>query len=207
MADKGLLVVLSGPSGTGKGTVIRQILEDNQQVRLSISATTRQPREGENHGEHYFFVSRDEFETMIQDNAVLEYAEYCGRYYGTPKAPIDNWRANGDDVILEIEVQGALSLKEKIPELVLVFIVPPSLDELKRRLIGRGTETKEVIENRLEQIRREFESMKLYEYVIENDDLKQCAAEFHGIVQAEHKKLIHQTDLVNRITDEFGGRK
>lgn len=205
--NRGLLIAVSGFSGSGKGTLMKEVLNTYPNYALSVSATTRSPRPGEREGVEYFFKTKEEFLTLIEDDALIEYACYVDNYYGTPKAYVEKMLSAGRDVILEIEVQGALSLKEKIPELVLVFIVPPSLDELKRRLIGRGTETKEVIENRLEQIRREFESMKLYEYVIENDDLKQCAAEFHGIVQAEHKKLIHQTDLVNRITDEFGGRK
>lgn len=188
MADKGLLVVLSGPSGTGKGTVIRQILEDNQQVRLSISATTRQPREGENHGEHYFFVSRDEFETMIQDNAVLEYAEYCGRYYGTPKAPIDNWRANGDDVILEIEVQGGAQVKEKCPDCVTIFILPPSEEELENRLRGRGTEDEETIQKRLAAAKEELKEADRYDYNVVNNDVAETAAEIMEILRREREK-------------------
>lgn len=188
MADKGLLVVLSGPSGTGKGTVIRQILEDNQQVRLSVSATTRQPREGENHGEHYFFVSREEFETMIQDNAVLEYAEYCGRYYGTPKAPIDNWRANGDDVILEIEVQGGAQVKEKCPDCVTIFILPPSEEELENRLRGRGTEDEETIQKRLAAAKEELKEADRYDYNVVNNDVAETAAEIMEILRREREK-------------------
>ena len=188
MADKGLLVVLSGPSGTGKGTVIRQILEDNQQVRLSVSATTRQPREGENHGEHYFFVSRDEFETMIQENAVLEYAEYCCRYYGTPKAPIDNWRANGDDVILEIEVQGGAQVKEKCPDCVTIFILPPSEEELENRLRGRGTEDEETIRKRLATAKEELKEASRYDYNVVNNDVAETAAEIMEILRKEREK-------------------
>lgn len=188
MADKGLLVVLSGPSGTGKGTVIRQILEDNQQVRLSISATTRQPREGETHGEHYFFVSREEFETMIQENAVLEYAEYCGRYYGTPKAPIDNWRANGDDVILEIEVQGGAQVKEKCPDCVTIFILPPSEEELENRLRGRGTEDEETIQKRLAAAKEELKEADRYDYNVVNNDVAETAAEIMEILRKEREK-------------------
>lgn len=188
MADKGLLVVLSGPSGTGKGTVIRQILEDNAQVRLSISATTRQPREGENHGEHYFFVSRDEFEGMIRDNAVLEYAEYCGRYYGTPKAPIDNWLADGDDVILEIEVQGGAQVKEKCPDCVTIFILPPSEEELENRLRGRGTEDEETIQKRLAAAKAELKEADRYDYNVVNNDVAETAAEIMEILRKEREK-------------------
>ena len=123
MADRGLLVVLSGPSGTGKGTVIRKLLEDNPQVRLSVSATTRNPREGEQHGEHYFFLTREEFESLIAKDAVLEYAEYCGRYYGTPKDPVEEWRNEGNDVLLEIEVQGGEQVKKKCPDCVEIMAI------------------------------------------------------------------------------------
>lgn len=188
MADKGLLVVLSGPSGTGKGTVIRQILEDHEQVRLSISATTRAPREGEKHGEHYFFVTRDEFENMIQDNAVLEYAEYCGRYYGTPKAPIDTWLENGDDVILEIEVQGGAQVKEKCPDCVTIFILPPSEEELENRLRGRGTEDEETIQKRLATAKEELKEASRYDYNVVNHDVAETAAEIMEILRKEREK-------------------
>lgn len=188
MADKGLLVVLSGPSGTGKGTVIRQILEDHEQVRLSISATTRAPREGEKHGEHYFFVTRDEFEDMIQNNAVLEYAEYCGRYYGTPKAPIDTWLENGDDVILEIEVQGGAQVKEKCPDCVTIFILPPSEEELENRLRGRGTEDEETIQKRLATAKEELKEASRYDYNVVNHDVAETAAEIMEILRKEREK-------------------
>lgn len=187
MADRGLLVVISGPSGTGKGTVIRQMLEDNPQVRLSVSATTRPPREGEQHGEHYFFVSRAEFEQMIAQNDVLEYAEYCGRYYGTPKAPIETWRNEGNDVLLEIEVQGGAQVKEKCPECVTIFILPPSEAELENRLRGRGTEDEETIQKRLATAKKELKEADRYDYRVVNTDVAATAAEIMEILRKERQ--------------------
>lgn len=188
MQNEGLLVVISGPSGTGKGTVIRHMLEQNDPIRLSISATTRAPREGEVHGEHYFFVSREEFESMIEKGEVLEHAEYCGRYYGTPKAPIDAWRASGDDVILEIEVQGGAQVKEKCPDCVTIFILPPSLEALEERLRGRGTEDEETIQKRLATAKEELKEASRYDYAIVNDDVADTAEQIRQIMQAERKK-------------------
>jgi guanylate kinase len=187
MADKGLLVVVSGPSGTGKGTVIRQILQDYPQVRLSVSATTRQPREGEEHGVHYFFVTRDEFEQMIAEEQVLEYAEYCGRYYGTPKSPIDGWRSEGSDVLLEIEVQGGAQVKEKCPDCVTIFLLPPSMEELEKRLRGRGTEDEETIQKRLATAKEELKCAEDYDYCVVNHDVEKTAAEIMEILDTVRK--------------------
>ena len=187
MADRGLLVVLSGPSGTGKGTVIRQMLEDNPQVRLSVSATTRQPREGERHGEHYFFVTRDDFEDMIRNNDVLEYAEYCGRYYGTPKKPVESWRDAGSDVLLEIEVQGGAQVKEKGPDCVTIFLLPPSEAELENRLRGRGTEDEATIQKRLTAAKAELLEAPRYDYQVVNNDVEQTAKEIMEILRKERQ--------------------
>ena len=185
MADRGLLVVLSGPSGTGKGTVIRKLLEDNPQVRLSISATTRNPREGEQHGEHYFFLTREEFESLIAKDAVLEYAEYCGRYYGTPKDPVEEWRNEGNDVLLEIEVQGGEQLKKKCPDGVTIFLLPPSVEELENRLRGRGTENEETIQKRLTTAKEELKQADCYDYNVVNTDVAEAAAEIMEILRKE----------------------
>lgn len=185
MADRGLLVVLSGPSGTGKGTVIRKLLEDNPQVRLSISATTRNPREGEQHGEHYFFLTREEFESLIAKDAVLEYAEYCGRYYGTPKDPVEEWRNEGNDVLLEIEVQGGEQVKKKCPDGVTIFLLPPSVEELENRLRGRGTENEETIQKRLTTAKEELKQADCYDYNVVNTDVAEAAAEIMEILRKE----------------------
>ena len=185
MADRGLLVVLSGPSGTGKGTVIRKLLEDNPQVRLSVSATTRNPREGEQHGEHYFFLTREEFESLIAKDAVLEYAEYCGRYYGTPKDPVEEWRNEGNDVWLEIEVQGGEQVKKKCPDCVTIFLLPPSVEELENRLRGRGTENEETIQKRLTTAKEELKQADCYDYNVVNTDVAEAAAEIMEILRKE----------------------
>ena len=185
MADRGLLVVLSGPSGTGKGTVIRKLLEDNPQVRLSVSATTRNPREGEQHGEHYFFLTREEFESLIAKDAVLEYAEYCGRYYGTPKDPVEEWRNEGNDVLLEIEVQGGEQVKKKCPDCVTIFLLPHSVEELENRLRGRGTENEETIQKRLTTAKEELKQADCYDYNVVNTDVAEAAAEIMEILRKE----------------------
>ena len=205
--NKGLLIAVSGFSGSGKGTLMKEVMRTYDNYALSVSATTRAPRPGERDGIEYFFKTKEEFEELIRNHELIEYASYVDNYYGTPKAYVEKMLSEGKDVILEIEVQGALSLKEKYPGMVLIFIVPPSLEELRRRFAERGTETEENINNRLRQIEREFHSMMNYEYILENKDLPECAACFHGIIQAEHNKLINQTDLIKRMTEEFGGKK
>lgn len=205
--SKGLLIAVSGFSGAGKGTLLKKVLEMYPNYALSVSATTRAPRTGEKEGREYFFKTKEEFEALIREDALIEYAKYVDNYYGTPKAYVQEMREAGRDVILEIEVQGALQVKKKYPELVLVFITPPSLQELKRRFAERGTETEENIRKRILQIGREFDSMKNYEYILENRDLDECAEAFHGIIRAEHRKYTNQTELIQRISEEFGGKQ
>lgn len=184
--NKGVLVVVSGFSGAGKGTVMKALLEKYDNYALSISATTRNPRPGEKDGEAYFFRTREEFEQMIEEDALLEYAKYVENYYGTPRVYVEQQLENGKDVILEIEIQGAMKVKEKIPQAVLVFVTPPSMDELKNRLIGRGTETMDVIESRLKRASEEAEGIEDYDYLLINDNLDVCVEDLHHLIQSEH---------------------
>lgn len=182
--SQGLKIVLSGPSGSGKGTIVKELIKD-EQFQLSISATTRSPRQGEEEGVHYFFKTREAFEGMIAQNELLEYAEFCGNYYGTPKAFIEDSVKNGKDVILEIEVEGAMQIKDIYPDAVFIFVVPPSLTELENRLVGRNTETREVIDQRLGRAKEELALYKQYDYVVVNDRLVEAIEEIQCIVRAE----------------------
>ena len=185
--NKGLKIVLSGPSGSGKGTIVKELIKD-EQFLLSISATTRAPRQGEEEGVHYFFKTREAFEGMIAGNELLEYAEFCGNYYGTPKAFIEESVKNGKDVILEIEVEGAMQIKKIYPEAVFIFVVPPSLTELESRLVGRNTEARDVIEQRLARAKEELALYTQYDYVVVNDRLVEAIDEIKCIVRAEKLK-------------------
>ena len=176
----GRLFVVSGPAGTGKGTVVKELIARGV-AELSISATTRAPRGQEKNGVEYHFLSRAEFEELISNDGFLEYAEYCGNYYGSPKKPIDEWIAEGKNVILEIEVQGYQKIKEKRPDCIGIFIMPPSLEELENRLRGRKTETEEQVRKRLERAKEEIPLSKLYDYVAVNDEVKKCADEIEKI--------------------------
>lgn len=184
MKRKGLLIVLSGPSGCGKGTMVAEILKRGDCV-VSVSATTRNPREGEENHVHYHFITREEFESRIAQDGLLEYAEYCGNYYGTPRAEVEAMREAGKHVILEIEVQGAFQIRERCPEAILVFTVPPSMDELRRRLHKRGTETEEVIEKRIARAQEELPLAQKYDYIVLNDALEDAVADFGAILRAE----------------------
>ncbi len=187
--ERGLLIVLSGPSGVGKGTVCRALREEeDNNLQYSVSATTRKPREGEVEGVHYFFKSREEFERMIEQRELLEHAEFVGNYYGTPVEWVRETLESGQDVILEIEVQGAFQVKELLPEAVFLFLAPPSLQELRNRLIGRGTESEEVIKQRLLVAREEIELMDAYDYVVTNDEVDKAIDRIKAIVTAEHCK-------------------
>ena len=182
--SEGRLIVLSGPSGCGKGTMIEQILKDGGYM-VSVSATTRAPRTGETNGVNYHFLSREEFEQRIAGNGLLEYAEYCGNYYGTPRREVEVALAEGRNVILEIEVQGALQVKKRFPEAVLIFTIPPSIDELRRRLHKRGTETEDVIEKRIARALDELPIAKQYDYIILNDALEDAVRDFFAVMRAE----------------------
>lgn len=183
--DKGRLYVISAPSGTGKGTIIAKMLELRPELRLSVSAATRQPREGEMDGVNYFFVTREFFEDMIVRGEFLEYAEYVGEYYGTPKKTIHEAIQNGKDILLEIEVQGAKQVMEIQPDAVTIFIVPPSLEELERRLRGRGTDSEEKLIKRLARAELELEERHAYNHVVVNDDVTRAAEEIIAIIEME----------------------
>ncbi len=186
-AERGVLLVVSGPSGTGKGTVCRQLQQRmDDRVRYSISATTRHPREGEVDGREYFFFDRAHFEALREQNGFLEWAEVYGNYYGTPRAYVEDVLASGRDCILEIDTQGAFQVREAAPEAVLVFLAPPSLEELRRRLTGRGTEDAEEVEKRLGCAEREMACRHRYDYIVVNDVVERAAEKLEAILRAEH---------------------
>ncbi|KHF39834.1 guanylate kinase [Halalkalibacter okhensis] len=186
--EKGLLLVLSGPAGVGKGTVCSALRQENTSVQYSVSATTRSPREGEQDGVNYFFKTREQFENMIEQDQLLEWAEYVGNYYGTPIEYVRETINNGQDIILEIEVQGALKVRERFPEGVFIFLMPPSLAELRSRIVGRGTETEDIINKRMTVAKEEIDMMKKYDYVVENDQVHLAVDRIKSIVTAEHCK-------------------
>ena len=201
--QKGILTVLSGFSGAGKGTVLRRLLEKYDNYALSISATTRGPREGEENGREYFFKTREEFEKMIAKDELIEYSKYVNNYYGTPKMYVQEQLQKGKDVILEIEIQGALKVKEKYPDTLLLFITPPSAQELKNRLIRRGTEEMDVIEKRMKTAAWEAQFMDQYDYIVINDELQTCVEELHAIIQSEHKKSARNLVFAEKIKEEL----
>lgn len=199
--NKGVLVVVSGFSGAGKGTLMNELLSKYDNYALSVSATTRSPRPGETDGKEYFFKTKDEFQSMIDNNEFLEYACYVENNYGTPKNYVDEKLSEGKDVLLEIEIQGALKIKKMMPDAVLIFILPPSADELKRRLTGRGTETTDVIEARLKRANEEAEGIENYDYVLVNDNLDESAAALHELIQSSHCSTFRNIDLINNIRE------
>lgn len=205
MSDKGVLTVISGFSGAGKGTVVKQLL-DKYDYGLSISATTRSPREGEQDGREYFFKTKEEFEQMIAEHQLIEYARYVGNYYGTPKEYVVQQLEQGKDVILEIEMQGALHVREVLPEVNLIFLTPPSVDVLEQRLRGRGTETEEVIRDRMARAKEECSYMEKYDYIVVNDDLDECVENVHRLIRSLHYKREQQEKFIKKIKQEFEKR-
>lgn len=196
MNKKGLLVIISGPSGAGKGTVVNSLVEDKSYA-LSISVTTRKPRGIETEGVHYFFKSEEEFEKMIENHELLEYAKFCENYYGTPISYVKEQMEKGMNVILEIEVQGALHVKQKFPEAILIFLTPPSINELRARLVKRATENEEKINMRMKRANEEFEIIDKYDYIVINRTVENAVKDINSIVKAEKMKALRNLDLKN----------
>lgn len=203
MKQKGVLAVVSGFSGAGKGTVLKGLLDKYDNYAFSISATTRDPRPGEENGREYFFVKEDRFEEMICKDQLIEYARYVNHYYGTPRDYVETRLAEGTDVILEIEIQGALNVKKKYPDAILIFVLPPTAKELERRLTGRGTETAEVIRQRLSRAYEEADGMEMYDYILVNDSVDLCVEELHRLIQSQHLRTKSRMELVSKMKDEL----
>lgn len=203
MNDQGILVVVSGFSGAGKGTLMKALLNKYSNYALSISATTRAPREGEVDGREYFFVTRESFEEMIGHEQLVEHARYVDNYYGTPRQYVYRKMSEGMDVILEIEIQGALKIKERFPDALLLFVMPPSAEALKKRLMGRGTESMEVIEARLHRASEEAEGMNYYDYILINDQVETCVEEMHRLIQAQHNRVSNNLDFIEQMKLEL----
>ena len=201
--NKGTLVVISGFSGAGKGTVLSQVLARRPDLYFSVSFTTRPPREGEKDGVNYHFVTRQAFQERIERGEFLEYAEYVGNFYGTSMAVIREKLDQGIDVILEIEIQGALKIREKFPDTVLMFLMPPTADELKKRLEGRGTEDEATIKKRLLRAVEESQGVEEYDYIVINDVLDDCVEQIHEIIGNEHCKASNNLEKINQFRDEL----
>ena len=203
MDNRGVLAVVSGFSGAGKGTLMKALIAKHDNYALSISATTRSPREGEEDGREYFFKTKEEFEQMIEEDALVEYAGYVGNYYGTPKDYVFSNIEAGRDVLLEIEIQGALKIKEKFPEAVLLFITPPSAAELKNRLLKRGTEPAEVIEARLKRASEEAKGIENYDFILVNDEVERCMEEMHALIRSMHLRVKDHLPFISKIREEM----
>lgn len=204
MKGEGLLIVVSGFSGAGKGTLMNALLaEYPDEYALSISATTRQPRPGEKEGVSYFYKTTEHFEKMIAQDELIEYARYVDNYYGTPKTYVEERLKEGKDVILEIEIQGALKVKEKYPDTLLLFVTPPTASELRHRLVSRGTESPKVIESRLKRAVEEAEYMDQYDYLIVNDKLEECVGELHQVIQSEHFRSTRNFRFIQNMKEEL----
>ncbi|MCI6121423.1 guanylate kinase [Bariatricus sp. SGI.161] len=205
MKEKGILIVVSGFSGSGKGTIMKEMMRQYDNYALSISATTRNPRPGEEDGREYFFKTVEEFEKMIAKDELIEYARYVDNYYGTPRAYVEEQLDAGKDVILEIEIQGALKVKEKFPETLLLFVTPPTAKELRNRLVGRGTETMDVIDFRMNRAKEEADGMDQYDYLIINDVLQDCVEQMHRIIQGEHRRSFRNIEFIENMKAELKG--
>ena len=201
--NRGILVVVSAFSGAGKGTLMKRLMEKYDDYALSVSVTTRSPREGEREGREYFFRTREEFKELIAQEQLIEYARYVDNYYGTPKEYVESQLNDGKDVVLEIEIQGALEVKKKMPDTLLLFVTAPSAQELKKRLEGRGTESPELIRNRLERACEEAEGISGYDYLLVNEKLEECVDLMHGIIQSEHYRISRQQTFAENIVQEL----
>lgn len=203
--SKGLLFVVSGFSGAGKGTLMKLLLKRNPGYALSVSATTRSPRSGEREGVEYFFKTEDEFRAMIENDELLEYENYVGHFYGTPRKYVEEMIEGGRDVILEIDVRGGLNIKKKWPQAVLIFVSAPSVAELERRLKERDSESEEDIKNRLDQLAREYSSVSSYDYILVNDDIEEGIRSFDAIVRAERQRVANSAEFIKRLGSEISG--
>ena len=201
MNREGILVVISGFAGAGKGTVVKGLMDNYEDYALSVSMTTRAPRPGEVDGKSYFFVDKQKFEETIAAGGLIEYAQYCDNYYGTPKAYVEEQLKNGKDVILEIEIQGALQIRKLFPTALLIFVTPPSAEELKNRLIGRGTETPEVVKKRMDRAAQEADGMGEYDYILVNDTVEKAISDAHAIITAAHARPSRNAELMRSIND------
>lgn len=202
---RGILVVISGFSGAGKSTLVKKLIQDYKNYALSVSMTTRKPRSGEEEGKEYFFVSRENFEETIANQGLVEYAEYCDNYYGTPKEYVSRQLTEGKDVILEIEQQGALKIKAQYPNALLLFVMPPSAAELRKRLVNRGTETKEVIHRRMVKAYEESCQVESYDYIVVNDDFDSCVKRLHAVIAISHDAAGRNREMIKTMREELKG--
>ncbi len=203
MKHKGILIVVSGFSGAGKGTLMKQLVHTYDNYALSVSMTTRSPRPGEEEGKEYFFVSKEAFEEKIAQEGLIEYASYCDNYYGTPRDYVERQLEKGKDVILEIEIQGALKVRKKFPTALLMFVMPPGAAELKKRLEGRGTESLEIIRKRLMRAKEEAEGIEQYDFIVINDKLEECVDKMHSLIQAAHFTPNRNEEFINNMRKEL----
>ncbi len=197
--NKGSLIIVSGPSGSGKDTVLKKLFEKMPEIEFSISSVSRPMREGEIQGEKYNFITPEQFEQMIVDDALLEYNVYCGNYYGTPKAPVEKCIASGGEIILEVDVNGAANVRKNCTDNFSIFIAPPSFEVLHNRLVNRGTETADVIEKRLGQAKNELDRAKEYDYIVVNDDLDEAVEELKNIILSERHKIARNSDILEKL--------
>ncbi len=200
--NKGLVFIISGPSGSGKDTLLVELFKKLPEIKFSISSTTRNMREGEKPGEKYDFITREKFESMIKNNELLEYNEYVGNYYGTPSKPVKRASENGFDMMIEVDVNGAFNIRKKLPEAKSIFIMPPSFEELERRLTGRGTETRDVIEKRMKAALEEIKRAVEYDYVVVNGDIHKAVDDIISIIQSNHLKLENQKDIIYEVLEK-----
>ena len=200
--NKGLVFIISGPSGSGKDTLLAQLFKKRPEIKFSISSTTRNMREGEKQGEKYDFITREKFENMIKNNELLEYNEYVGNYYGTPSEPVKKASDNGFDMMIEVDVNGAFNIRKKLPQAQSIFIMPPSFEELERRLTGRGTETREVIEERMKNSLNEIKRATEYDYIVVNGDIEKAVDDIISIIESNHLKLENQKKIIDEVLEK-----